>query len=143
MDGLSPSQTLIQEVVLQLESGRGLASSLRSALPKLPQSLAVEVSSLLIAFESGCKLEPANQKAHPLKIVLFETLWNGLHGAPILCRLEDLSIEAESLAQKDLHQFIARTPIYSLLIVLLIFFPAFLILTLGPILNEMLEALNR
>lgn len=143
MVGLSPCQALIHEVLLHMDSGQSLSFALRSSMSKLPAEIGVQVSRLLILHQTNAESVYHPQEMAPLRAVLFEILWSGLNGASVVQKLEELLPEAERLAHMDLQNFVSRTPIYSMLIVLLFFFPAFLILTLGPLVFEMLEVLKQ
>lgn len=129
MDCISPSQKLILYTIQYLECGHSLNMSLKKCLDKLDGDIRSELLQLIMSNEAG---QPVSPKLPVFRKALYACLQEGLRGLPILDQLYALQEEAECLGQQDIEDFIAKTPLYSLLIVLFLFFPAYLLLILGP-----------
>jgi hypothetical protein len=79
----------------------------------------------------------------PYRRELISLVGLGLSGAPVVAKLRELEVEIRWACQDELDLFIARLPLRALLPVLLIQFPAFLILLFGPILSEFTRSLSQ
>ena len=73
---------------------------------------------------------------------LFDLLADGMLGNPILPRLRELRLEIESQLELDMKAHVESLPLKMLVPLLLVMFPAFLILLLGPITQNFMEALR-
>jgi hypothetical protein len=69
-------------------------------------------------------------------------LMDGLRGSSVLVRLRELRIEIESQLELDMKAHVESLPLKMLVPLLLFMFPAFLILLLGPITRNFVEALK-
>lgn len=72
----------------------------------------------------------------------FSILAAGVQGHSILPRLRDLRLEVEAQLELDMKAHVESLPLKTLIPLLLCMFPAFLILLLGPITQNLLEALK-
>ena len=73
---------------------------------------------------------------------LFAILADGMNGSSILPRLRELRIEVEAQLELDMKAHVESLPLKMLVPLLLCMFPAFLILLLGPITRNFVEALQ-
>ena len=73
---------------------------------------------------------------------LFVILMDGLRGNSILPRLRELRNEIEAQLELDMKSHVDSLPLKMLAPLLLCMFPAFLILLLGPITQNFVEALK-
>ena len=73
---------------------------------------------------------------------LFSILAAGVQGQAILTRLKELRTEIEAQLELDMKAHVESLPMKMLIPLLLCMFPAFLVLLLGPITRNLLEALR-
>ena len=73
---------------------------------------------------------------------LFGIIRDGLRGNPVLPQLKELRSEIESQLELDMKSHVESLPLKMLVPLLLAMFPAFLILLLGPITRNFVEALR-
>lgn len=73
---------------------------------------------------------------------LFTILFDGLNGHPVMPRLKELRGEIEAQLELDIKAHIESLPLKMLVPLLFAMFPAFLILLLGPITRNFVEALR-
>jgi hypothetical protein len=66
----------------------------------------------------------------------------GVRGESVLPRLREMEIEIRRQCDHEMDVFISRLPLFMLGPVLLLLFPAFLILLLGPLLDQFLKGLG-
>ena len=73
-----------------------------------------------------------------LRMVLAQVLDQGLQGASVLSNLEELYRQALGEQELQMKYHLEKLPFRLLLPLLLCFFPAFLLLLFGPLVNEFL-----
>lgn len=73
---------------------------------------------------------------------LLEILNSGLKGEPILKALSDLEEDLVFISQEFLEQHIQKLPLMGLLPLMLFQFPSFFLLLIGPLLLNLLSALQ-
>ena len=78
----------------------------------------------------------------PYRRALLELFERGWEGEPVLEALEEIGEEIQSAAGTELDEFVASLPFRAMLPLLLLQFPAYLILLLGPVFSELLRTLG-
>lgn len=141
MDSISPAQKLLYDFLLQIESGKSCLRAFKLAMSSAKGVVQAECRELLFQYESG-KAFLVRSKTPELRKVIYEIIFQGLQGVPVQQRIESVIEDVEQSANADIDRFIARVPIYSLVIVLFFYFPAFMLLIMGPIVQELLNSLG-
>lgn len=142
MESLAPPLQLCIDVRLSLERGESLLSILKKQIQYIRIDFRQDVIRLIYHFEQqgthrGLKFESKSQ----FRICLLTLLGYGLVGEPIVQRLAELEGELKIACDEEVDEFIASLPLKGLLPILLIQFPAFLLLLFGPILKEFMKGL--
>lgn len=135
----------ITAVEERLAQGQAVRDAAIGALESLrDRTLRREIFQVVRAFE-----EPSRESlclgaaTTSYRRSLMSILLDGHRGRPILPRLLELRLEVERQLELDAKAHIEALPIKLLAPLLLLMFPAFLILLLGPILKQLLEVLER
>jgi len=137
MEGISPTLKLAMAVRQSLECGESVRNAVREYLMKNQDNAGRELSAWL-AWQGGDQ----NQRTvrSPQRKVLFDLISRGLGGESILSQLAQLEEELSESAKIELERFSAALPLKALIPLLLLQFPALLILLFGPLLRQMLES---
>jgi hypothetical protein len=140
VEGIAPTLQLCLEVRLALECGRSTSEALRTISPGLDFEIRQEVTQLLLNMARGDQqvVQKIKMKS-PYRQSLFVVLYSGLIGEPIVARLKELEQEIQSACEEEIELFISKLPMRILLPMLLIQFPAFLLLMFGPLLDEFIK----
>lgn len=146
MDGMSP----LLRFVFQLDAGFRRFQDFRTALLYVLEQRMNDDAPLrgeLLRFVS--RLESRDdvrtlieQTGSPYRRALFNIILDGFNGQPVFERIAELKIDLEDQAELDIESHIDRLPLLMLAPLLLLQFPAFLILLLGPIVSHFLEGLK-
>lgn len=142
MESLAPPLKLCIDVRLALECGESLFSILKKQTRYIPIDFRKDVIGLIYHFEQqgtlrGVKFESKSQ----YRVCLLTILGCGLAGDPIVQRLVEFEAELKIACEDEVDAFIAGLPLKALIPILLIQFPAFLLLLFGPILKEFMKGL--
>lgn len=136
MEGLAPTHILCIEIRHGLERGEAVISTLKNCITELNVELSKEVRALIAHYE--------HYGAQPMSFAgvksiyrrsLFQLILSAMAGEPILKRIVELEKEMQWACEEDIEHFVAQLPTKVMLPILLIQFPAFLLLLLGPILS--------
>jgi hypothetical protein len=136
MESLAPLYKLALMVRLQMQQGESVRSALINYLNEGDSELSEDVTSLI------------TQGSLPIKnqSVLRQSLWSlysrGLLGEPILPSLLLIEQEIHECCEIQMQKFISSLPIKLLIPLLLLQFPAFLLLLLGPLFSNLIDSLN-
>lgn len=136
---ISPTLEAIMEIKWAIGSGVSTKEALNSYLQSHHNGCAQELQKNWLHTQQG-------MACPPLKLPIRQALWTlierGLAGQPILDSLASLESEADSVSQDQLNAHILALPFKSLLPLIFLQFPAYLILLLGPILRELSKNLG-
>jgi len=144
VDGLAPPLKLVLNLRYALENGRPLQTSVKAQLGELDEGLRRDLATLLAAFEQGRPSRPEEfASKSEYRRALIELVGAGLRGEPILRQLSQIEEELKLACDHDLEVFIARLPMKTLVPLMLVQFPAFLLLVLGPVLTQMIKGLSQ
>ena len=145
MDRVTPPLVgAIQSLRWMISAGRAPKDAVRTYLDENADELAHGYRELWVWRSRGLARPAAVPKV--VRGVYRRTLWDlierGLAGEPILNALAALEDEVDRAARAELDLHLAALP-FKLLIPLLMFqFPAYLLLLLGPALNELTRSLG-
>lgn len=144
MEDLAPPLAVVLQILLGMENGHSFRESLRQLLA---QSTADDFHQELQEWyvrkshnQTTTDLIRGRKSAYRRALLdLFERGWNG---EPILEPLQSLKSEIQSAANAELDHFIATLPFRVMLPVLLLQFPAYLVLLLGPVLTDLFKRMG-
>ncbi len=142
MESLAPPLEVLLLLRLHLESGESLRLGLKE-ISQLQQNEFLEVlQEWLLCLEQGlCTDDLIRDLKSPYRRELLRVLELGLQGEPILRRLEELELEMLEASQDEIERFLQKLPVFSLIPVLFLQFPAFILLLMGPILIQLLRSI--
>lgn len=136
MEDLTPTLNLILVVREALERG----DSLRTALAEFIENDKSDLKLFLIG-----QIKPGHKLSRPLKETernILSVLQRGLEGEPILPILKELEQDLVERSEAEIEEFTQKLTLRSLLPLLLLVFPGYLILLLGPTLESLLISLE-
>jgi hypothetical protein len=146
MEGLAPPLKCLIEMQAALQNGepvqKGVLRYLQST--SLNDAFALEVRRFLFAWEQGQDWRAIVSKIRSAqRRILLEIIANGLAGQPVLLHLEELKSEIAEACDSDLKRHLELLPITLLAPLLLLQFPAFLLLLFGPLVSRLLMELSK
>lgn len=139
---LAPPLKAVLEIRLQIENGVSVPQAIRVYSQRnLDEPFAKELGFWLFAKETGKNYNKKNFNTFYRKR-LMEILNCGLKGEPILEVLCDLEKDLVFITNEDLEQHLQKLPFIALIPLMLFEFPAFFLLLIGPLLLNLLSALQ-
>lgn len=139
MVGLDPNLKLLGYIRLSLARGQSLKASISRYCTDNTGRLAKQLAGLLISYQQNKTEYGLLDTVSQERRLVLDIIWRGLKGETILKHLPQLEFELELKSHERLDHFLKTLPIKVLLVVILFHFPALLILSLIPILNQLLE----
>ena len=159
---LAPPLRAALEIRLEIENGVSVSQAIRSFSRRaLDDSFAKELGLWLFAYETGqgLKWPPGPDKAprkkrqlwpqpqkpafkSPYRRQLVDILARGLRGEPVLDALTDLEQDLKLATEEDLERHLQKLPFISLIPLMVLELPAFLLLLAGPLVLDLLSALQ-
>jgi hypothetical protein len=138
MEGLAPTYRFCLEWRLALERGQATPTFIKAQcnLLEWPTDLRV----LILSVSQGRMGHDLKMSAH--RRALMQLVMLGMRGESVLPRLREMEIEIRRQCEHEMEVFLTRLPLFMLGPVLLLLFPAFLLLLLGPLLDQMLKGLG-
>jgi hypothetical protein len=142
MEGLAPTLRCALEVRFALENGESVRAGIIRAVSGYGDPFSQAVQRWLFALDQGqnSPLETAKLTAYQRNLVAL--LGHGLRGNSIRPQLLDLESEIEQACRDQIDNFIRMLPFKMAIPVLLLQFPAFLLLLLGPLIAELAKGLQ-
>ena len=142
MVSLAPPLQAALEIRLHIENGGSVSRAVKSYAQSRPEdSFAKELGLWLFAEETGAVFNMQTLKS-PFRKYLIEILKRGLRGEPILEALGEYERDLVEICKEDLEKHLQKLPFISLIPLLLFEFPALLIILIGPLLLNLLSALQ-
>lgn len=139
---LAPPLQAVLEIRLKIENGTSVPQAIRSYTKRNPGDLFAQKLGLwLFAKETGKNLEEEAFDTFYRKR-LIDILSRGLEGESILKALSDLEEDLIVISNEDLEQYLQKLPLIGLIPLMLFEFPAFFLILVGPLLLNLLSALN-
>lgn len=140
MESVAPTLELVLHLRTSLEEGEAVVQSLRNFYS--PSPLQKEIQLFLSRYQSGVSAEKlSSEKMSHQRRILFQVIHRGLEGSSILTSLQELQKEIHEKCLIDLESFAATLPLKMMIPLLFFLFPAFAILFLGPLLQDLLGSL--
>jgi hypothetical protein len=126
---------------MAIENGESLRTHIRREL-RHPSHFHRDLQRWFLSFEQMTTESNLQWPQNIYRQSLFHVLGQGLKGQPIHAALQDLEREFEAAAKDDVERHLQLLPLKVLLPLLLLQFPAFLLILLGPILTDLLQRLS-
>jgi len=142
MESLAPPLEVLLQLRLNMENGASFRESLRRLLRERQQDDFVVFLAEWVVRKSHARptktmISRLGSSHRRALVDLFERGWDG---EPILEPLQELESEIRDASMLELDQFIAALPFRAMLPVLLLQFPAYLLLLLGPLLLDLIHS---
>lgn len=99
--------------------------------------------ALFVWDQGGDWMVEAAKMSSPYRRAVCDSLMRGLAGHSIQSRLEELRKEIELSCELELQKHVESLPLRALLPLLLLEFPAFLLLLFGPLLARLIREMSR
>lgn len=141
MEGLNPALETVWAVRRGLEKNDSLKTILRTHATSREGIWAETLQKWLAARESGTAFSYGTRLSHHRRLLL-EIFDRGLRGEPIYPTLLLLETEIEAACRADLDEKLLKMPFQAMIPLLLMVFPALLILLLGPFLEQFVSAFS-
>ena len=142
MVSLAPPLKAVLEIRLSIENGHSVVQSIQMYSQAHVEDLfAKELGLWLFSLTNGKNYENKIFKTFYRKQLL-EILKSGLNGEAILPALADLEKHLIFISYENLEEHIQKLPLISLIPLMLFQFPAFFLLLAGPLLLNLLSALQ-
>ncbi len=139
---LAPPLKAVLEIRLHIENGVSVSQAIRIYSQRnVFEPFAKDLGLWLFAQETG-KSCPAKSFNTFYRKRLIDILTCGLQGEPILSALCDLEKDLIFAVNEDIEQHLQKLPLLSLIPLMLLEFPAFFLLLVGPLLLNLLSALQ-
>ena len=139
---LAPPLQAVLEIRLLIENGNSVSQAIRLYSQRNDKDdLAKELGVWLLAQSAGKKYENKIFNSFYRKRLL-EILTQGLKGFAILPALSDLEEDLIFISNENMDEHIQKLPLISLIPLMLFEFPAFFLLLAGPLLLNLLYALQ-
>lgn len=146
MEGLAPTMKCLIEIHSAIRNGEsvrtGITQYLKASVGQ--DECASQMRSFLFAWEHGrdwkaviASVGSSHRRA------LMDLIASGLQGQSILSHLEELRVDVMSACEDEIRHKLEILPLKMLMPLLLLQFPAFLLLLFGPLLGKLIEELNR
>lgn len=138
---------LLCEVKMHLEQGRAVNVALRAYREKYQD----EVADFILQWEvklvsqHNTRIQQLTtyETLRPATRKLLALVERSLRGESILPILREFEAELLELLYAESEEHAAKLPIYQTLPLLLLIFPAFMILVLGPVVTDLINGLSR
>ena len=144
MDGLAPPLAALMQVRWEMENGCSIREALRAYLGEGGNDAFMRtVRAWTVRKSHG---QPCADLLHavrsPYRRALLDLLERGWEGEPILEALDALEEEIREASQSEMDHFVASLPFRAMLPLLLLQFPAYLLLLLGPVCADLMQSLG-
>ena len=137
MEHIVPSIQFIKNLRSELQKGRSVKDSVEACVMEESDEFHSKMQIWFLADRHQLRAELTWTSHYQMN--LLEILENGLLGAPIFENLESLQEEMEKEFERQWKAYLESLPAKLSLPLLLLFFPAYLILLFGPLLMQFLE----
>lgn len=140
MEIIAPSLELLLEVRFGIEKGLGIRPILKGyILSNREREWGKKLELWLKLLEMGRPTTVVLSELTFARRQVLEILEQGLKGEAIYSQLCSLQTELMQATELEIDEFVVKLPLKSLIPLLFLQFPAFLLLLLGPFLTEFLS----
>ena len=136
---LDPNLQLLAHVRLSIIRGISLKAAIQEFCKQYRTKISQDLASLLISLQQNKAQYDLFDTVSDERNLVLDVVWRGLRGESIIHYLPQLESELEARAYSKLDTFFKLLPIKVLLVVVFFHFPALLIISLLPIMNQILE----
>lgn len=146
VEGIAPTLKCLIEIQTSMQNGNSVRVAALDYLDKQEtrDDCAQDLRAFLFALEQGRDGQSVlSMMRSPQRRALFSVLACGFKGQAISQQLTELQAEIVSACEGELKHHLEVLPIKMLMPLLLLQFPAFLLLIFGPLLRHLLEELSR
>lgn len=148
MEGLAPSLQLAIEMHSSLANGESIRSGIvrfaQDSSSNANREFARTVRRFLIAWDQSQDWRSISRQVEsPYRRALLELAAHGLGGQSIQSALIELQREIEVACDEEIKVHIDMLPLKMLLPLLLLQFPAFMMVLFGPLLSRFIEEMSR
>lgn len=141
MESITPTLRLVFCVRDALQNGETVRHGLRHFVERHPTPLAWGVTGWLRDRDQG-QINVFSEQLKSSECHLLRLLERGLRGEAILGHLQEFERELVERCESQIDEFIESLPLKSLMPLLFLIFPAYLILLLGPLVERLLSSLQ-
>lgn len=138
MEDLSPTLNLVMTVRESLERGEPVRSGISEFLDRDSSDLRV----FLLQMGQNNSLPEGRRPLKESERTVLSVLARGLAGESILPVLRELEVELVDRSEAEIDQFTQQLTLRSLIPLLLLIFPGYLLLLLGPTVERLLISLE-
>lgn len=143
MVDINPVLKIISAIKMGLKSNNSLRSTLRDYFESQKRtSFEIDLEKYLLDVELGSTREVSELGWNEYRSSLVSLLLRGLNGEPIWDALLELESEVHNAVITELEEFNGSLPVKLIIPMILVIFPALVILTVGPLILELLESLQ-
>ena len=142
MDSLAPPLKALLQIKLKIQTGISVRESIREYIQETPAcELTKDIAAWFFQMEAGqeASLQPFQRTYRKM---LIEILTRGLQGEPILKSMEALEEEMIEASITDMENQLQKLPLMTMIPLLCLQLPAFLLLVFGPLLLRLLQQLQ-
>ena len=148
MEGLAPPLQLAIEMQSSLANGESIRSGIARFASDSPMNTSCEfarvVRRFMIAWDQSQDWRSIlKQIESPYRRSLLELAAHGLSGQSVQTPLAELQKEIENACDEEIKLHIDMLPLKMLLPLLLLQFPAFMMVLFGPLLSRFVEEMSR
>lgn len=144
MEGLAPPLALAIEIQASLANGESIRSALIRYIGESQLEFQQVVRRFLIAWDQSQDWRAVvRQVASPYRRSLLELAAHGLAGQSVQTPLAELQKEIETACDEEIELHINMLPLKMLLPLLLLQFPAFMMVLFGPLVSRFIEEISK
>lgn len=143
MANIAPPLALVFEAKRAIEKGTSVRQGILIYTKKNQDEFSKQVVQWIAALEQGQNPSKVYDQLKSLhrKFVL-RVLERGLRGESIYVQLQGLEDEILAASQNEQARYLAKLPYYLMAPLLLLMFPAFLLLLFGPLLSQFVNQMS-
>lgn len=135
---------LLQTIKYKLESGEAIRPSLAAFASSHQSELGLQVATWISLLERGLQTSSyLAQIKSPVRRQMFFVFERGLRGESILGSLVQMESELLDHCYEQIEKHMVILPLKMLLPLMGFIFPAFLIIVLGPLIQELVRAMGQ
>lgn len=135
MENLTPPLVLLWDVRRSLEKGQSVGAGVKAFLKRPSKSEFQQQIEIWWAAQSNSQISYNNSGMNHRRQFLVEILESGLRGHAILQNLQGLEDEIILSCEDEIQNHVALLPLLSLAPLMLLVFPAMMILLISPLME--------
>lgn len=140
MEAVSPTLTLVLHLRESIESGQSLQAGLHQYIKSCDTSLGTHLRNWWIEKETG--RAPDLKEFNLYQKMTLNLIERSLRGEAVGAQLESLQTELLQACEMQVEEFVQTLPLRCLLPLMGLIFPAYLLILLGPLVENFLQTLR-